>query len=151
MFANIPKAGWDSHTEVGNNDLVALTGEEEDVSCAYHLTNGRKIQSRIITTFLNPALGQSTQLALDRMRSQFCQELEEWQASIPVTQDKPGYGGRSWYRMVAYYSVLGLVSGSDDIRQAVGAKAVVACCNACITFQQISRSRQIAPSWLAVS
>jgi hypothetical protein len=86
------------------------------------------------------------------MRSRFCQELEEWQASIALPSDKPGYGGRNWFRMIAYYSVLGLVSGlNDDLRQAVGAKVVVACCNACITFQQIQRSRQIAQSWLAVS
>lgn len=86
------------------------------------------------------------------MRSQFCQELEEWQAAIPMPNNKPGYGGRNWFRMIAYYSVLDLVSGlQDDLRQAVGAKVVVACCNACITFQQIFRSRQIASSWLAVS
>ncbi|KAH8894522.1 hypothetical protein GQ53DRAFT_804783 [Thozetella sp. PMI_491] len=93
----------------------------------------------------------TVEVALDRMRSQFCQELEEWQASIPMPTDKPGYGGRNWFRMIAYYSVIGLASGlNDDIRHALGAKTVVACCNACITFQQIQRSRQIAHSWLAL-
>ncbi|KAL4967093.1 fungal specific transcription factor domain-containing protein [Aspergillus stella-maris] len=140
-----------------DEQTTLLNGEDDDVSCALHLTAGRKIQSRIITTFYTSTSKRSTDQALDRMRSQFCQELEEWQATVmPMTEDKPGYGGRNWFRMIAYYSLLGLVSGYNSTlsngRQAVGAvgRTVVACCNACITYQQISRSRQVAPSWLAL-
>ncbi|ETS84339.1 hypothetical protein PFICI_02364 [Pestalotiopsis fici W106-1] len=151
MFSVNPRLTPEAITPPESQDF-ATQCEKSEVCVAHHLTYGRKIQSRIISTCSSPSLGPSTsQLALDRMRSQFCQELEEWQASIPMPTDKPGYGGRNWFRMVAYYSIVGLASGSnDEVRHAVGAKAIIACCNACITFQQIQRSRQIAHSWLAV-
>lgn len=153
MFDNVPDGLLMSESD-HMEPMRAEDRESNDVFVAYHLALGRKIQSRIISEFSQPILDRSRQPALDNLRSQFCQELEEWQASIPVgvpVDDKSGYGGRNWFRMVAYYSVLGLVSDlKDDIRQSVGAKAIIACCNACIAFRDIQKSRQIAQTWLSV-